>query len=170
MNATARSDPEGCTLSGKLDSSYRISLGTAGLSPLFSCEYTWFYQDDYAEAGAGAANLNVSSLTNDSLKTGIGLKLDLPIRFETMAIVPEISGRWMHEFLSRERLYNVTMSGSPGVVYSQALAEAESESFRFGGGVTAIYVSGLSLFIGYQGELERHAESHSVSGELRWVF
>lgn len=170
LAATAESDSEGCTLSGKLDYGYRFGFASIGLTPLVSCEYAWFRQNDYSETGAGAANLNVDSLTNDSLKTGIGFNLDRPIHLKGMVIVPEVSGRWMHEFLSRERQYNVTMSGSPGIVFPQALARAEEDAFRFGAGLTAVHTTGVSVAITYQGEQEKHAESQTLFGELRWPF
>jgi|GEM_PF-1691229 len=170
LNDTAESDAEGCTLSGKLDYGYRVSVASMGLTPLVSCEYAWFRQNDYSETGAGAANLNVDTLTNDSLKSGIGFNLDRPIHLKGMVIVPEVSGRWMHEFLSRERQYNVTMSGSPGIVFPQTLARAEEDSFRFGAGLTAVLTSGVSVAITYQGEQEKHAESQTLFGELRWPF
>ncbi|MCP4608983.1 MAG: autotransporter domain-containing protein [Planctomycetes bacterium] len=170
LGSTAKSNAEGYTLSGKLDYSYRFAFGETGLSPRISTEYMHFYQDNYTETGAGAANLSVDSLTNKSLQTGLGIKLDHRWRISQATIIPEISAMWMHEFLNRDRQYNVTMSGAPGTVFSQTMAAAEKNSFRFCAGITAIHVYGLSLSVQYQGEVEKHAKSHSLSGELLWLF
>lgn len=170
LGSTAKSDAQGYTLSGKMDYSYRFAFGSTGLSPCISTEYMQFYQDSYTETGAGAANLSVDSLTNKSLQTGLGIKLDHRWRIGQATIIPEVSAMWMHEFINRDRQYNVTMSGAPGTVFSQTMAAAEEDSFRFGAGITAIHVFGLSLSVQYQGEMEKYAKSHSLSGELLWLF
>ncbi len=65
---------------------------------------------------------------------------------------------------------NLTITGDLSGSVKATAGTKDAFGMDSGGEVTAIHVSGVSLFMGYQGELEKHAESHSVSGEFRWVF
>ncbi len=171
LNRTAQSDRDGYVLGGILDSGYRFSTHRMGISPLVSVAYRFFHQGGYTETGAGSANLAVDSMTGHSLKTGLGVKLDRTFNpDQRWTLIPEISGRWVHEFIDQDRDVEVSMAGMPGQIYNQELLGPKDDALRIRAGVTAFYERKLALLFHYIGEFEHGAESHGMSCELQYFF
>lgn len=171
LNTTAQSEQEGYTMSGKLGGGYRFIFNDIGLSPLLSLEYMYFQQDAYTETGAGSANLSVESLSSNSLKTGMGLKLDRTFKpNQWWSLTPEVSARWMHEFIDQNQDIQVSMTGVPGRIFSQETTGPRDDSLRIRAGVTAQYETDFALLFHYLGEFEKDAQSHGLTCEFQYFF
>ncbi|WP_022665369.1 autotransporter domain-containing protein [Desulfospira joergensenii] len=171
LDATATADPDGHTLSAKTEGGYRFETGTWGLTPRASLEYTRLHQDGYTETGAGAANLVMGDTDANFLESGLGLTVDRTWETGWGMIIPELSAMWLHQWLTQDRAITYAMTGLPGTVFSDTLAEASEDTLRLGAGVRFLLdEKNLILTARYQGDLEEHARSHSLLAEVQFVF
>jgi outer membrane autotransporter protein len=171
LGATATAGPDGHTLSAKTEGGYRFETGNWGLTPRASLEYTRFHQDGYTETGAGAANLIMGDTDSDLLESGLGLTVDRTWEMGWGMVIPELSAMWLHQWLARDRAITYAMTGLPGTVFSDTLAEASEDTLRLGAGVRFLLAEkNLILTARYQGDLEEHARSHSLLAEVQYMF
>jgi outer membrane autotransporter protein len=171
LGATATARPDGHTLSAKTEGGYRFETGSWGLTPRASLEYTRFHQDGYTETGAGAANLIMGDTDSNFLESGLGLTVDRTWKTGRGRVIPELSAMWLHQWLARDRAITYAMTGLPGTVFSDTLAEASQDTLRLGAGVRLLLdEKNLILTARYQGDLEEHARSHSLLAEVQYVF
>lgn len=170
LSTIAKSESEGSTLSAKTEGGYRFGLGGFGLTPTASLEYTRFHQDGYTETGAGAANMVIGGYDTDFLESGVGVKLDMTWKTGAGLLVPEVSAMWMHEWLSQDRNLTYSLTGLPGTLFSQTLAETARDSVNIGAGLRYLSENGLTLTARYQGQFEEHGRSHSLMVEAQFVF
>ncbi|WP_300671134.1 autotransporter outer membrane beta-barrel domain-containing protein [Desulfoluna sp.] len=170
MNRIADSDFSGYTLSAKTECGYRIDTWDFGLTPMVSLEYTRFHQKGYTETGAGGANLSVDSTDNNSLRTGLGGRVDNVWSTGFGRIIPRVSAMWMHELVSSDTSVNTTMAGMPGVIYPSAMARPDQDTLILGLGTSLVNDAGIALSLHYQGQIQENADSHSLNFDFTLVF
>jgi outer membrane autotransporter protein len=79
-----------------------------------SIDYTRLDQDGYTESGAGSLNLEIEDNDLDSLVLGVGMRIHGTWKVdEELSIVPELRGRWLHEFLDTDRLIEARLVSAP---------------------------------------------------------
>ncbi len=170
LNRRAESDSSGHTLSAKTAGGYRFNAKNFGLTPMISLEYTRFHQDDYTETNAFGANLSVDALDTNSLRTGLGARIDHTWETGFGCIRPEISAMWMHELASPDNYIDMSMAAIPGVTYPVAMAGPDRDFMVLGMGATVVNNPGIALSLKYQGEFLKNAHSHSLIFDFIRLF
>ncbi|MFG0250935.1 MAG: autotransporter outer membrane beta-barrel domain-containing protein, partial [Phycisphaeraceae bacterium JB051] len=108
--------------------SYDMQLDKVTLSPTFSLTYVHQMTDDYAESGAGSANLTVEDMQTDSLQSLIGVHASMPVMIGNLALTPEAWIGWKYEWLDRDVDINSVFSAnvtSPFTTTSQGSSRSQ---------------------------------------------
>lgn len=135
------------------------------LQPLVALQYVGLWQDGFTENGAGAANLTVGDRQSDSLRGSLGARLLKPYEYDNgLVIIPEVSARWMHEFLEDGQEQQAQFGGVPGAQFMTQGATAGRDFAVVGTGATFRLSQMLSFNAHYFGQANGQFVSHTGLG------
>jgi subtilase-type serine protease len=134
VNRTAKGSFNGSDLSGHGEIAVRTpKLGGTVIEPFGSFDYTRLDQDGFTESGAGTLNLTVPSEDWTSLVSGVGARVHHVFELEPgMWFVPQLHGRWLHEFGDTERRLTPSL-GIPGSSFGPIVAAEPGRDSVVGG-------------------------------------
>lgn len=156
----------GARLEAALDD---LELGIFGFQPLAFFDYTHLGRESYTEEGAQSLGLDVDSEQIDSIVGGAGMRIhwtfEIPGGFR---LVPEIRGRWLHEFGDRDRKIEARLSGaSSGGSFAVRGVELARDSGVIGAGWSVLAAGGFELAADYQLLLNQNLTEHSFGLQVR---
>lgn len=165
IDREAKSNSNGDELSTWIEYGQNQQFEYYVLQPLVALQYVGLWQDGFTENGAGAANLTVGDRQNDSLRGSLGARLLKPYEYDNgLVIIPEVSARWMHEFLEDGQQQQAQFGGVPGVQFTTRGATAGRDFAVFGTGATFRLSQMLSLNAHYFGQANDQFISHTGLG------
>lgn len=170
MGRTAESGFSSYLLSASASGGYEMQLSEFVLAPLFSLGYSGLYQDEYAESGAGAANLTLNSQVHHSLEAGVGLRGSMALETTAGVFRPEVSVMWTHEYLTRDLGVETQIAGSPGDVFTIRGDAADRDALLVSAGAGLWMENGSSVSLTYEGEFRAHAWAHGGTLQYRVSF
>ncbi len=141
-----------------------LRFGSTLVVPLASLDYNRLQQDAYEEPGV--AGLAIGEQTNDSLVSGLGVKIQSPIAQSVSA-----QGRaiWYHEFLDVEQ--NVTARFAAGDVNFLAAGPAVGrDTANLGASLVFGGSGGLTASLDYDAFLREDFVGHAGMGRFRLEF
>ena len=128
------------------------SLGLATMTPLVSLDYAHFHQPGYTESGA-AADLTMSSMDTDSIRTGLGGKAALPFHTENgWEIKPSVKAVWLHEYNGKAQTQTSSYA-SGGASFSTSGAKPGLDHADLGLGLDLDNRQGMRLSLKYDADL-----------------
>ncbi|MCH7643985.1 MAG: autotransporter domain-containing protein [Myxococcales bacterium] len=174
INCTARADLDGHDYGARFEGGLNLlDLGGIVFQPTASVNYNRLTQDDVTESGAMCPNLAFEDFDLDSLVTGVGMRVRGRWKIaDGFWIVPELRGRWLHEFLDTERLIEARLVGAP--IGASAFQIQGVELPRDAGSVgltwSVITSSAWSIIGSYDAVLNDKLVQHtgSVTLHLEW--
>ena len=109
-----RAESEGAAdlLFGSIEGGRRFRWRAWTIEPYLGIEYANFRLGRFAESGADGFDTTVFSATNESLRSSVGCRVELPVQ-----LTPELSGRiqghlaWNHEFADSVVAYGADLAG-----------------------------------------------------------
>ena len=142
-------------------------FGNFVAQPLVAMQYINQQTDAFTEQGAGGSSLAVAGRTDDSLRGSIGARLLMPLEFaDGRRLVPEISGRFMHEFLDGSQTIGATFVGAPGTPFTIQGVSAGENFVLYGAGASYTLTRHVSLYGHYIGQATSQLTSHTGTGGL----
>jgi outer membrane autotransporter protein len=143
--------------------------GSFGLQPLAFFDYTHLSRESYTEEGADSLDLEVESEKIDSIVGGAGLRLHWDFDMGGgYRLLPELRGRWLHEFGDRDRKVQARFSGATsGGSFTVRGVELARDSGVLGVGWTVLDAGGLELAGDYQVLLNQNLLEHSFGLRVR---
>jgi outer membrane autotransporter protein len=146
-----------------------FELGSFGFQPLAFFDYTHLSRGSYTEEGADSLDLEVEGEKIDSIVGGAGLRIHWSFDMEGgYRLLPELWGRWLHEFGDRDRKIQARFSGaSSGGSFTVRGVELARDSGVVGAAWTVIDANGFELSADYQLLLNRNLREHSFGLQLR---
>lgn len=176
IDRKATADYDADELSVYVESGQVYELGEAGESeqwhaqPQAALHYRSYMQDAYTETGAGDLNLSVLKTESDFLQSALGIRMFYTDAIEDGGwIIPEVMVRWGHEFGDVERTVQSTFAGTDRV-FTTSGRRAERNTIQLRAGVAAYTVEGLTVDIGYNGEIADGQNNHAAVGRVVWKF
>ncbi len=125
----------------------------------------------FTESGAGALNLGVDSQNADSLQTGVGGKITVPIKRNGTTVLPQVYASYQHEFSNDTRGLDARLSQVGNSAFSFQTDRPKRDFAVMGGNVTIHAKQNLSIRLDYNAEVGRgNYTAHYVSAGLRWEF
>ena len=165
IDREAKSNYNGDELATWVEYGQNRQFETFVLQPLVALQYVGLWQDGFSESGAGAANLTVGDRQSDSLRGSLGARLLKPYEYDNgLVIIPEVSARWMHEFLDQGQEQQAQFGGVPGAQFTTRGATAGRDFAVFGTGATFRLSEMLSLNAHYFGQANDQFLSHTGLG------
>lgn len=142
-------------------------FGNFVAQPLVAMQYINQQTDSFTEQGAGGSSLAVAGRTDDSLRGSIGARLLMPLEFaDGRRLVPEVSGRFMHEFLDGSQTIGATFAGAPGTPFTIQGVSAGENFVLYGAGASYTLTRHVSLYGHYIGQATSQLTSHTGTGGL----
>jgi outer membrane autotransporter protein len=149
---------------------YNIDLGKARITPTASLTYTYYNQPGFTETGADPFNLIVDRFDSHSLVSRLGLRFAYEFDLNNVAIVPEASAEWTHEYLDTNRTIVSRLAGVGNTTFSVEGVRPDRDGAILGLGITAYFGKAFSVFGDYNTELRPRYTSHGFTIGLRYEF
>lgn len=171
IDRTAKADYGGHRFGAGLDLGYALRLGPIEIEPQAGLQYTRLKQNSFDEKGAGAISLDVDATKVDSLRSSVGARLAVNIPLGNMVVlVPELRGRWQHEFLDDRGRIDAQFAGQPASAFTADGVDTPADSAVLGGGVLIRFSQTFSAFVDYDAKLNKRETVHNVTGGLRLIW
>jgi outer membrane lipase/esterase len=98
------------------ETGYDAKIGNAVVGPVVSLQYATQTVDGFTESGAGALGLKVGSQSADSVQTGIGARASYKAKIGNVAVKPQLSVTWQHEFSDNTRGLNASLAAGGSTI------------------------------------------------------
>jgi autotransporter-associated beta strand protein len=119
LNRTAKGMPGAGELNTMIASGYDFQKGNFTFGPLSSLQYQYFGATPFAESGAQALNLNVSSWDTSSLILSLGSHVAYNWQpTKNLLVIPQISLNWQHQFLENPYTINSTLNSGSSPIFA----------------------------------------------------
>jgi autotransporter-associated beta strand protein len=174
LNRTAKADLDGNDFGARFESGLNlVDIGGFILQPTAAVDYTRLDQDGYTENGAGSLNLAVEDNDLDSLVLGVGMRVHGTWKVDdNLWIVPELHGRWLHEFLDTDRLTEARLVSAPigASAFQIQGVELPRDSGSIGVAWNVITESAWSIIGSYDAILNEDLVQHvgSITLNFEW--
>ncbi len=169
LTRTAKSSPTGHQFNAYGEAGYDFKLAPFVLTPTVSLAYSYISVESFTESGAGSLSLKVGSQNADSLQTGVGAKVAVPLKGNSCTVVPQVYATYQHEFLNDSRGLNAALSGA-GSTFAFT-TDNPGRDFAVVGGNVTVFKNNLSGYVNYNAEVGRSKyTAHYIGAGLRYQF
>ena len=154
----------------KVGAGYAVPVGKAVITPLASLTYVRLDQDGYTETSTSGAALAVDDTQTDSLRTGLGAKVQIPVLDSTFAkTIVEARVIWNHEFGddSQDVTARFAAGGSSFTTNGVGIAR---DSANVGLGLNMVTTDHQTLAVNYDAEVRSDYIGHTASLQYRYDF
>jgi outer membrane autotransporter protein len=170
LNRTARSSTTGNQFNGYGEAGYDLKLKALVATPVLSLAYSRLWVNGFDESGAGALNLDVSSQNASSLQTGVGAKFAVPLKRNSVTVVPQVYASYQHEYSNSSRGLDARLSQA-GSSFAFTTDSPHRNFAVVGADVSILTQKNLKVQLDYNAEVGRgNYTAHCVSAGLRWQF
>ena len=147
-----------------------LELSRFILTPSATLSYSPIWVGSFTEQGAGSLNLKVAAQTADSLQTGVGGRLTIPLRVGSVKVVPQGYAFYQHEFSNGSRGLNASLSQGSSTCNFQTDAARRNYAL-VGASVNVGLAKNLYAQINYSAEVGRgNYIAQYVNAGLRLEF
>jgi len=152
------------------EAGYDLKVKPFVVTPVASLSYSHLWIDGFTESGAGALNMKVSPQNAESLQTGVGAKIAVPLHRGPTVVVPQVYATYQHEFADNSRGLDARLSQGSGT-YTFQTAEPQRDFAVVGANVTIMAKKNFTIQLNYNAEVGRsNYTAHYMSAGLRWEF
>ena len=170
IGRTASSSTTGNQLNLYGETGYDLKLSRFILTPSATLAYSGLWVGGFTETGAGALNLKVGAQNANSMQTGLGGRLTVPLRLGSVKVVPQGYAFYQHEFANGSRNLNASLSQGSSSFNFQT--DAAKRNFALvGASVTAGLRKNLYAQVNFNAEVGRTGSTaQSINAGLRYEF
>lgn len=164
----ASGETDGRSLSADLSAGTRMAVGGAWLEPRAGLRWDRLRRDGFTETGTAALALTEEEGAEDALRSSFGLRAGKRLTLEGMVVEPTGLIAWEHDWRDVGSSTSASLGGARFAI-GQA-GKPGRDAAVLGAGVGVTMMQGLSLQVGYVGELRRKDTDHALSAGLRWTW
>ncbi|MHB9072264.1 MAG: autotransporter domain-containing protein [Desulfobaccales bacterium] len=170
ISRSATSSTTGNQLNLYGETGYDLRLSHFILTPSATLAYSGLWVGSFTETGAGGLNLKVGTQNANSMQTGLGGRLTVPLRLGSVKVVPQGYAFYQHEFANGSR--NLNASLSQGSSSSSFQTDAAKRNFALAGvSVTAGLRKNLYAQVNFNAEVGRTGSTAQfINAGLRYEF
>ena len=160
----------GHAMGGYVETGYRLTTAVVNIIPMASIQGSHLTRDSFKERDAGALNLYVDRDNASSMQSSLGVRLRKEYGVSTGIVVPEIWGKWLHEFSNNEYTVNALFAGSPISIFTVKGGRPDRDSANAGLLLTWETKKGMDLYISYDAILsgDRTDQGGSLGMCYKW--
>ena len=152
------------------ETGYDLKLSRFILTPSATLSYSTLWVDGFTEQGAGALNLKVGSQNANSVQTGLGGRLTVPLEVGSVKVVPQGYAFYQHEFANGSRGLSASLSQGSSSFNFQTDA-AKRNYALVGASITAGLRKNLYAQVNFNAEMGRTGSTgQAINAGLRWEF
>jgi len=142
------------------------------VGPFAGLQYVNLGVDSFTEHGAGAANLALNDQGVNSLRSRLGVRMELRREISTHWVgASEVRVAWQHEFLNNDRAIVAQFSGSGLGSFAVRTDDPERNAALVGLGINATYKETLTTFADYDVQAgQAHYLEQIVKAGFKWSF
>ena len=170
LNRTAKSSTTGNQFNAYGEAGYDVQVKRLVVTPVVSLAYSKLWANGFTEDGAGALNLKVSPQNAQSLQTGVGGKIAVPMKRGSVTVVPQFYATYQHEFSNSSRGLDARLSQT-GSTFAFVTDTPHRNFAVLGTTVSILTQKNLKVQLDYNAEVGRgNYTAHYVSAGVRWEF
>ncbi|MEW6657116.1 MAG: autotransporter domain-containing protein [Thermodesulfobacteriota bacterium] len=170
LSRTAKSSTTGHQFNAYGETGYDLKVWRYILTPAATLAYSHIWVDAFTEDDAGALNLQVGPQNADSLQTGVGGRLTLPLKVARVNLAPQAYAFYQHEFANGSRGLNAGLSQA-GSTFSFRTDAPQRDFAVLGAAVAAELTPNLWARVNYSAEVGRSTyTAHYLQAGLRYEF
>ncbi len=174
LDREAKSSSTGNQLNAYGETGYDLRLNPVVLTPAVTLSYSKLWLDGFTESGAGALDLTVSPQNAQSLQTGVGGKIAVPLQRDSVTVTPQAYAFFQHEYSDSSRTLDARLSQGGGAFnyLTNDVSGLPHRNFAVvGADVTIASKKNLKVQLDYNAEVGRgNYMAHYVSAGVRWQF
>ncbi|MGA9753682.1 MAG: autotransporter domain-containing protein [Desulfobaccales bacterium] len=170
ISRTASSSSTGNQFNLYGETGYDVRMSRFILTPSATLAYSALWLGGFTEQDAGSLNLKIASQTADSLQTGIGGRLTVPLQAGSVKVVPQGYAFYQHEFANGSRNLNASLSQGSSTFNFQTDATKRNYAL-VGASITAGLRKNLYAQVNFNAEVGRTGSTgQAINAGLRWEF
>jgi len=174
LGRAAESSTTGNQLNAYGETGYDLKFNPVVLTPAVNLSYSKLWLDGFTESGAGALNLTVGPQNAQSLQTGVGGKIAVPLQRDGVTVTPQAYAFYQHEYSDSSRTLDARLSqtGSAFSYLTDSFTGAPHRNFAvLGADITIATKKNLKVQLDYNAEVGRgNYTAHYISAGVRWEF
>lgn len=140
------------------------------LIPTLAVQATYYDEDRFSESGAGGFNLQGEAFDQEYVSTRLGARVNRVFDMANIALIPEVSLEWAHEFGDTDREVKARFEGAEDQILVVEGLEPDRDSLLLGVGLAGMIGKKTSLFLKYNSEYAKDLASWDASLTLRHNF
>lgn len=138
IDRTADADPNSGQFSASLNLGKDFEWNNLTLGPIAGVQYTYVGIGGFTESGADSLDLALAQQNANSFRSNLGGRLAYTwAANDTLTLIPELRGFWMHEFFNNSRNIGASLDGGSGADFDFSTGDPYRDSMFAGAGVTA---------------------------------
>jgi len=152
------------------ETGYDLRLSRFILTPAATLAYSALWVGGFTEQGAGALNLQVAAQKANSLQTGLGGRVTIPLKVGSVKVAPQGYAFYQHEFANGSRGLNASLSQGSSTFNFQT--DVAKRNFAVvGANVTVGLTKNLYAQVNYNAEVGRgNYTAQNINAGLRYEF
>ncbi len=168
LNLTAQGDYDGWQGFAYLERGFILhETERFSTQPFAALQYVHVRQNGFTETGAGAANLSVDGLDDDSLRSLVGVRTQVRTVPSRAKITPEFRAVWVHEFLDVNSPVVATFAPVGGSSFIAEGLNMGRDWALVGTGLNCYLGRGWSAQANYDAQVNDRAAFHVGSGSVQ---
>jgi uncharacterized protein with beta-barrel porin domain len=168
LNLTAQGDYDGWQGFAYLERGFILhETERFSTQPFGALQYVHVRQNGFTETGAGAANLSVDGLDDDSLRSLVGVRTQVRTVPSRAKITPEFRAVWVHEFLDVNSPVVATFAPVGGTSFIAEGLNMGRDWALVGTGLNCYLGRGWSAQANYDAQVNDRAAFHVGSGSVQ---
>ena len=165
---SASGETDGRSLSAELSAGTRMAVGGIWLEPRAGLRWDRLHRDGFTETGTPALALTEEEESETAVRSSFGVRAGKRLNLDGMMVEPTGLIAWEHDWRDVGSTASASLAGARFTV-GQA-GKPGRDAAVLGAGLSMTMTRGLSMQVGYVGEIRRNDTNHSVSAGLRWAW
>ena len=141
------------------------------LTPYIGLDYAYSDRESFSESGAGAANLDVSSESLESIQSRAGLRFEQFLSSaENRSLVWHLNAAWLHEFGDDKARTQAGFVNNRFARFEVDGADLDRDRLLLGTGVAMALGERASLSVAYEGEFSGTEQDQQIRAGYRYQW
>jgi outer membrane autotransporter protein len=150
IDRTASADPNSGQFSAALNLGKDFEAGQFTFGPIAGVQYTYAGVGGFTETGAQSLNLALEQQNANSFRSNLGARVAYTWDISSnIALIPEVRGFWMHEFINGSRNIGSSLDAGAGPSFAYEADTPYLNSIFGGAGVSAQFGERVSGSVFY---------------------
>jgi outer membrane autotransporter protein len=170
LQGSASGNTDGANVNVLVAGGYDWKRGDFSIGPTAAFQFSYVSINEFTETGS-LAPLKFRDQSYESERTIFGAKASYNWKIGKVALIPQVSAGWVHEYGSVAYAVVANFANGAGNSFTVNGPEIGRDGVLVDAGMSMLWSDRISTYIYYAGELARtNYDSHTVTGGIRISF